>query len=291
MNTITLILVIATVVSGILWFFDRLILRPKRKIELQNREKISTVPLTRKEKNEILESNGWWGSLTDCFPYLLVVFLVRSFAYEPFRIPSASMMPTLLRGDFVLVDKFSYGIRNPFTNDILINVGAPNRGDVFVFKYPEDISVNYIKRVIGLPGDKIILNNNQLFIQAKGTDKLVLIDSVKDTEQLYQKLNSAYPSEFGEMRIENLLGYKHKIMRDYGVYPIENYFKQDDVPYSEWIVPMDSYFAMGDNRDHSRDSRFWGFVPNSYLVGRAVNIWFSFTTDDFLRISRIGGIE
>lgn len=291
MNIITLILVIATVVSGIVWFIDLLFLKKNRKKLLKKRESESPVPLTRAEKKEILELNGFLGSIAGCFPILLVVFLVRSFAYEPFRIPSASMMPTLLRGDFVLVEKFAYGIRNPFNNEVWFENKDPEYGDIVVFKYPEDISIDYIKRIVGLPGDRVIVDGDSLYIKRKDSTQLELISDKVSKEQLYMDFNPLYPSEYGKMFDEDLFGIKHKVMFDSSVRILEPFYVQDNHAYGEWEVPEDSYFAMGDNRNHSRDSRYWGFVPKKNLVGRAFCIWFSFTLDDKVRFGRIGGLK
>ena len=291
MNFITILLVGSTLVTGVMWFFDLIVLKPKRKLELQECERNNKVPLTRKEKNAILQPNGFFGAIADCFPVLLLVFLVRSFAYEPFRIPSASMMPTLLRGDFVLVERFAYGIRNPITNKVWIETNKPKRGDIAVFKFPQDESIDYIKRIVGLPGDRIIVNGDNLYIQRKGETNLELVAKNLESSQLYLNFNAAYPSEYGTTYQENLFGLEHQILIDANSQPIEEIFYQENLSYGEWVVPENSYFAMGDNRNHSRDSRYWGFVPDDYLVGRAFCIWFSFTTDEFLRLSRLGGIK
>ncbi len=292
MNTITLVLVLATVVTGIMYAVDKLYLLRKRKAELAKHQQLS-LPLTAREKKEILEPDGIWGSLVSCFPVLLVVFILRSFVYEPFRIPSASMMPTLLRGDFVLVNKFAYGLRNPFTNEVMINISAPKRGDVAVFKYPEDPRVDYIKRIVGMPGDRIVVQSDILYIQPADSKELMPIKAIKAQEQPYITLNPNFPSETGIIGDEDLLGVTHSIMRDPNARALEAFYVQNGQDYGEWVVPKDHYFAMGDNREHSRDSRFWGFVPNQYLVGRADLIWLSLSFDDGfdLRVRRLGGVD
>ena len=251
MNTITLVLVGATALTGIMWLFDVFCFRKQRKEELKKAEAEARVPLTRREKNEILESGGVWGNLVSCFPVLLAVLLVRSFLYEPFRIPSASMMPTLVRGDFILIEKFRYGLRNPFTNKVLYATGTPERGDVVVFKYPEEPSIDYIKRIVGLPGDRIMVSKGQLYIQEKGSSEFKPITSsqLPESEQLYLERNPAYPSEAGIMETEDLLGVRHRIMRDRGVMSPEPFF--DDGAsngvgniHGEWVVPEGQYFAM-----------------------------------------------
>lgn len=291
MNMISLIIIIFTLLSGILWFLDMFVFKPKRKAQLKEKEKNQLVPLTKKEKSEILDNTGMMGAIADCFPILLVVFLVRSFLYEPFRIPSASMMPTLLRGDFILVEKFSYGIRNPFTNSVWFETDKIKRGDVVVFKYPEEPSVDYIKRIVGLPGDKIYVDDEKLYIKKKDGDVVEYIGFEDVEKQPYLKFNEEYPSESGVVFKENLLGYEHKIMHDVNARILEQFYVQSNQSYGEWVVPEGHYFAMGDNREHSRDSRYWGFVPDELVVGKAKIIWFSFTFDDLFRAERVGVIK
>lgn len=197
------------------------------------------------------------------FPVILIVFVLRSFIVEPFRIPSGSMLPSLHIGDFILVSKFSYGIRLPVVNKKVFGIGEPKRGDVVVFRFPRDESVNYIKRVIGLPGDHIVYEGKRLYVNG---------DLISDTVAP----SSGAPSE-GEMAYdatrytEHLTGVDHDIWlsrrSDYGA------------TYDR-VVPPGHYFVMGDNRDHSNDSRYWGFVPEENLVGRAFLIWFSWDSRD-----------
>lgn len=293
MNTITLILYVATGLTAVFWFLDVLIFKPKRKVALKQAEISHSIPLTHKEKEAIMNSDGLLSSIASCFPVLFVVLVVRSFAYEPFRIPSASMMPTLLRGDFVIVEKFRYGLRNPITNNVWINTSSPKRGDIVVFKYPEKPEIDYIKRIIGLPGDAIMFKGGELFIKPNGESEYKHITYVQDPDslQVWNKRNPEHLSEYGMTGTENLLGYEHKIMHDKTSRPPEMFFVQGNRPYGEWVVPEGHYFAMGDNRENSRDSRFWGFVPDKNLVGRAVGIWFSGTMDAGIRIDRLGGLE
>ena len=185
------------------------------------------------------------------FPIFAVVLLVRGFLVEPFQIPSGSMLPTLEAGDFILVNKFSYGLRLPLGHQKFLPLGAPKRGDVIVFRYPEDPSIDYIKRVIGVPGDKIRYQNKQLFINGEPIPLTPL--------HPYEK-NMAY------LELEEKLGeLQHHILLT------KNYNNTTQV--LEVEVPADRYFAMGDNRDNSRDSRYWGFVPDDNLKGRAFMIW------------------
>ena len=185
------------------------------------------------------------------FPIFAVVLVVRGFLVEPFQIPSGSMLPTLEAGDFILVNKFSYGLRLPLGHQKVIDLGSPERGDVIVFRYPEDPSIDYIKRVIGVPGDKIQYQNKQLFINGEVIPLTPL--------HPYEK-NAAY------LELEEQLGeLKHHILLT------KNYNNTTQV--LEVEVPEGKYFALGDNRDNSRDSRYWGFVPDENLKGRAFMIW------------------
>ncbi len=185
------------------------------------------------------------------FPVLLFVLVIRSFVFEPFRIPSGSMMPTLLEGDFIFVKKYAYGLRLPVTETKVVETGNPERGDVIVFRLPQDPSINYIKRVIGLPGDEIVYERQRLKING-------------ETMDLKQGANASYDAP---VFVEDLDGRVHDIL-------VTNpQFSTRDGVYR---VPEGHYFVMGDNRDRSRDSRFIGAVPEKYLVGEAVRIWMHF---------------
>lgn len=192
------------------------------------------------------------------FPILLVVFVIRSFIVEPFKIPSGSMMPTLISGDFIAVNKFAYGIRLPVWNKTLISLGSPSRGDVFVFHYPKKPSIDYIKRVVGLPGDEIkyidkglVVNGKPIKLKFKGKYNYETNDG-----QIMSAL------EFEELLVDST----HSILTQDR--PSENY---------QFNVPEGHYLAMGDNRDNSSDSRVWGFVPEELLVGKAFIIWLNFS--------------
>ena len=233
----------ATFITGIIYFLDILILKRKR---------------LKKQKTPLIIEYG-----KSFFPILLAVFIIRSFIVEPFKIPSGSMMPTLIPGDFIVVNKFSYGIRFPVWNKTLINLGKPNRGDIFVFHYPKNPSIDYIKRVIGLPGDEIRYENKELFINGEAMNKKFL-GKYSYTFNENQMLEA---SEF----IEALDNSNYSILvHDI---PSENY---------KFNVPEGHYFAMGDNRDNSSDSRVWGFVSDELLVGKAFFIWLNFS--EFNRI-------
>lgn len=188
------------------------------------------------------------------FPVVFIVLLLRSFLVEPFRIPSGSMIPTLLIGDFILVNKFTYGIRLPVINKKIIEWGEPKRGDIVVFRYPKDPTVDYIKRVIGLPGDRIGYVNKQLYINGH-LAKQALVGMYEGAGQMGETLIN-----------EELDTISHDILVRSG---------EPSMREGEFIIPENQYFVMGDNRDNSNDSRFWGTVPEDHLVGRAFFIWMS----------------
>lgn len=233
--------------TGLVWLLDILVLRKRRAAG-------ASEPM-------IVEYSKSF------FPVILVVFLIRSFIVEPFKIPSGSMMPTLLAGDFILVNKFAYGLRVPILNNTFFDIGHPKRGDVFVFHYPPDPSIDYIKRVVGVPGDKIAYHDKQLYINGKKLDT----EFVDDYSYVGSGLNMVYAKRYKEQ----LGDVKHDILLE------DNSIMLD----AEVEVPPGHYFAMGDNRDNSRDSRVWGFVPEKNLVGRAFFIWWNF--DNFGRIGNI----
>jgi signal peptidase I len=191
------------------------------------------------------------------FPVILAVFLLRSFVIEPFRIPSGSMLPSLYIGDFILVSKFSYGLRLPILNTPVVPVGEPDRGDVMVFRFPQDPSTNFIKRVIGLPGDVITYRGKRLTVNGEPVvvQKTELLPEL--TAQRGQRSLSSFLESLGES--------DHAIFLD------------DNRPSRSLkvIVPAGHFFVMGDNRDHSNDSRYWGFVPKENIVGKAFFVWFS----------------
>jgi len=248
-----LILFVLLLVSGAIWAADSLLLKPKR-------EKGTKDP--------------WWVEYgAGFFPVILFVFVLRSFIVEPFKIPSGSMIPTLLIGDFILVNKFSYGIRLPILNKKVIDLGSPQRGDVMVFRYPEDPSLDYIKRVVGLPGDRIAYQNKRLTINGQPVDVVKQPDYLH-AERLY------YSRQF----VEKLGEVEHRILNDDDAPSFVN--DAALFPYREnclynnagviCTVPQGHYFMVGDNRDNSRDSRVWGFVPDENIVGKAFFIWFNF---------------
>lgn len=248
-----LIMVVALAVTGIIWLLDSLVLKNRRAAEANE-------PVVVEYAKSF-------------FPVILIVFIIRSFIVEPFKIPSGSMMPTLLAGDFILVNKFTYGLRVPILNNTFIEMNHPKRGDVFVFHYPPDPSIDYIKRVVGLPGDKIAYKNKQLFINGQAQ----LLEQIGEYSYMGQGLNVV----IADQKSEQLGDKKHDVLIESG----EGNYMPDMIGFKfadgeEITVPAGHYFAMGDNRDNSSDGRVWGFVPENNLVGKAFFIWFN--VDDLI---------
>ena len=308
-NTFALILVILTFSTGIVWVIDKIKWAPARNKARQEAQAQVADPLDEKTLSNIHPENVLIENARSLFPVIAVVFVLRSFLYEPFQIPSGSMMPTLLIDDFILVEKYSYGVKEPIWQNTLIPMGTPERGDVAVFKYPNDIRVDYIKRVVGLPGDRIVYKDKALYLMPscgktqcgsyKKLDTRFLEDKTFADERSKAKgMQKVYSETLGKA--------VHKILINPGATDqVGKYFHQNDISTSqyEWVVPQGHYFMMGDNRDDSTDSRFWGFVPEKNLVGKAVAIWISFEfyreVNDFLptwipsavRFERIGKIK
>ncbi|MEY4931949.1 MAG: hypothetical protein RLZZ403_269 [Pseudomonadota bacterium] len=234
------ILVAAALVTGVVWGVYALAIQPQRLKGLAAGEAPPAEPMLVEYARSF-------------FPIILIVLVVRSFIFEPFRIPSDSMMPTLLDGDFIFVSKYSYGLKLPVVNTKVVPVGDPERGDVVVFRLPSDPSVNYIKRLVGLPGDRISVRSDQLFING---------------ERIPVEFNGTYEKDdyFGaQLGLERLGDATHTVM----------YIPGREAADFDGVVPAGHYYFMGDNRDNSRDSRFpeVGFVPEGNLVGKAVRIW------------------
>ncbi|QDF66312.1 signal peptidase I [Shewanella sp. SNU WT4] len=300
----SIILVIATLITGLIWLYDLVMLKPKRKAQLALALE-ANAQLDDDTQAGIMRESVLVENAHSVFPVIAFVMILRSFIYEPFQIPSGSMMPTLLVGDFILVEKFSYGLRDPVWRTKLIETGEPERGDVMVFKYPEDTRIDYIKRVVGLPGDTIIYNNKQLWIKpaCNGSNqsecaeaRLVARSEVNRGEFIQDGVPLIeYQEQLGAVQHHILINPMRPDAKAF-------FYEQPGLPLGEWIVPAGEYFVMGDNRDNSKDSRFWGFVPEANLVGKAVAIWISFEFDrqpsDWLptwlpsgvRFNRIGGI-
>jgi len=244
----TLLLVALTLLSGVIWLIDSLFFK-RRRMDRAVRE----AGKPRREPVAVEYSRS-------LFPVLLIVLLFRSFLFEPFKIPSGSMIPTLLIGDFILVNKYAYGLRLPVLNTKFLSVGEPERGDVIVFRYPVDPSVSFIKRLIGLPGDTISYRDKRLYVNGEPLE----------TEELgrysSQDVKCTTPRKDAVQFSEILGDVTHKVLLH------EASGSRD----GQWVVPEGHYFVMGDNRDRSNDSREWGYVPEENLMGRAVGIWLNF---------------
>lgn len=253
-----LFMIVILLVTGLIWLFDIVVLSKKRAAGADE-------PILVEYAKSF-------------FPVILVVFLVRSFIVEPFKIPSGSMMPTLLAGDYILVNKFTYGLRVPILNSTFVNIKQPARGDVAVFHYPPDPSIDYIKRVIGLPGDKVSYQNKRLSINGK---QLALQD-VGQYEYVMSGLNIMAATQYREQldTVQHAI-LIHDVQGNYDADAIGAKFANNE----EITVPAGHYLAMGDNRDNSSDSRVWGFVPEKNLVGKAFFIWMNFDQG-----SRIGSV-
>lgn len=276
-----LILVPATLILGAIWLLDKLVLKQKQSKGLEK----STAPVR-------------WAY--DFFPILAIVLVVRSFLIEPFNIPSSSMVPTLYTGDFIAVNKYAYGIRLPLVNTKVLDLGAPQHGDVVVFRYPENPKIYYIKRVIGVGGDTVSFNNGQLSVNGKAiaTTPANFTPDPKMTAQLYppgktetgevvtaeqaaqlgnqEEQTAQYVQESPSSNHQHLVRY----LGDKNWFQYASFLQQASPQLmvsqgQQWQikVPEGHYFVMGDNRDRSADGRFWGFVPDENLAGKAVYIW------------------
>ncbi|WP_286234880.1 signal peptidase I [Thalassotalea sediminis] len=301
----SILLVILTVVTGIVWVADKFYWAPQRRLKLTAAQEQCDGELDADIEAKILEAPFFIDTPVQIFPVIAFVLILRSFLYEPFQIPSGSMMPTLLDGDFILVNKHNYGLRDPVFRQKFLEIGEPERGDVVVFKYPIDTRIDYIKRVIGLPGDRIIYRNKSLYIKSPCTD------SNQDCKEFKQVPNTFVSNgDYNDGDVEltrytsDMPNKSHDILVNNVIAPrTAHYFKQSGTQRDEFVVPKGHYFVMGDNRDNSLDGRFWGFVPEENLVGEAIFIWMSFdferTPDDVLptwiptgiRFSRIGSIN
>lgn len=257
-------LVLATLVTGVIWLLDALAFAPRRRrlAEAMAGPDSGTAPAVPKEPLLVEYSRSF-------FPVILIVLLLRSFLVEPFRIPSGSMMPTLLVGDFILVNKFAYGIRLPVLNKKVIEVGDPQRGDVMVFRYPREPTVDYIKRVVGVPGDRIDYRGKILYVNGR--------PAPQTARGIYTGVGSGARETGSFLADENLEGVEHAIL----IHPLAPDFPPQCrvLANGPTLVPEGYYFMMGDNRDNSNDSRCWGLVPEANLVGKAFAIWMSWDGD------------
>ncbi|WP_459617721.1 signal peptidase I [Bordetella sp. 2513F-2] len=263
-----LILFVLLVVTGVIWVLDLAIFRKRREARTGQGEGAARTP--------------WWIEYAvSFFPVILFVFLLRSFVVEPFRIPSGSMLPTLQSGDLILVSKFSYGVRLPIVDAKILDTGSPERGDVVVFRYPVDTDVDYIKRIVGLPGDEVAYLDKKLYVNGQ------LVPHTRDGDY-FEPDRVSYIARYDE----KLGDVSHKILLDEGrsqdFGPIWKFPHIQNCQYLRngvrCKVPEGHYFAMGDNRDNSADSRYWGFVPDANIVGKAFLIWMNFS--DLTRIGR-----
>jgi signal peptidase I len=263
----SLMLVVVGAVSGLIWGVDQAFFARRR------RQLAATAGTPSERVREPLAVEY----ARSFFPVIVLVLVIRSFLFEPFRIPSDSMMPTLFDGDFIFVSKYSYGLRLPVSNTLLIPTGTPQRGDVIVFRLPPNPKINYIKRLVGLPGDRIRVDeNNQLYVNDKPMpqERGPVYSGPKQDMLNYADAPTAF-EQLGDKR--------HLIM-----------FAHGGVKAGEWVVPAGHYFFMGDNRNNSKDSRFQdeidapGFVPEQNLVGKAVRIWLNLDTRDGPLWRRVG---
>ena len=287
----SLLLLILTVVTFAYWLAERLYFAPRRRAaaaalegeEVVRREQLARQGITEVDdrtsaaRQSILMQPWWLDWTAGLFPVILAVFILRSFLFEPFKIPSGSMIPTLLVGDLILVNKFHYGIRLPVINKKIIQNHDPQRGDVVVFRYPRDPSQDYIKRVVGVPGDEVSFRNQQLYIN--GTAQPL---EPTPPPGYYDEVTLRYYPEY----VETLEGVRHDVLINPQSRPF--YLPEDQISFphrencrysAEGVtckVPPGNYFMMGDNRDNSQDSRYWGFVPDENIVGKAFFVWMNF---------------
>lgn len=293
-----LIMFVLLVVTGAVWLADIYIFRRKREAaaqaavsELDARAGLPQDPkeqekldLTRNKVRDSHLKQPWWIEYAvSFFPVILIVFLLRSFLVEPFKIPSGSMLPTLLIGDFILVNKYTYGIRIPIINKKIVDINQPKGGDVMVFRFPENPSQDYIKRVIGVPGDTVVYRDKRLTING------IELETTQDGEYNYVEGGLNFTAS---VRLTETLGpSRHAILTQGDMPPVHlggvtQFPFRDNCVYNDsgftCKVPAGHYFMMGDNRDRSSDSRYWGFVPDENIVGKAFLIWFNF--DEFKRI-------
>ena len=250
-----LILVSVVGATGLLTLLDFVLLAPRRKRAVQRYINLVGTPDSA-VVDRMKSQPAFIESARSVFPVLLLVLVLRSFVYEPFQIPSGSMEPTLDVGDFILVDKHAYGLRLPVTGTRILETGQPERGDVMVFRQPGHLQTNFIKRVVGLPGDRILYKRKTLYINGQQVMENALASTTA----------APHDEDGAQQAFSETLG------------PVTHSINKDpDFPNQQaegqWVVPAGHYFVMGDNRDRSNDSRFWGFVPEANLVGKAIYIW------------------
>lgn len=262
-----LILLILILVSATIYSIDKIFFYKKRYMKafasFSNNEELSSQDIA-KNSHEYAKKSSIWivRESRSMLPIVIVIFILRSFIIEPYRIPSSSMEPTLLPGDFIIVNKYSYGIRQPFTNKVIANVGKPKRGDIAVFHNPNDERQLFIKRVVGVPGDLISFKNNKFFINNN------------EVPSEPQGTNLNHDDNMVHKSIENLIGNKHYIYKSGDELNSKTYMKDLEV-----LVPKDHYFMMGDHRSNSSDSRYFGIISYKSLVGKFQAVWLSFNTN------------
>lgn len=292
-----LLLFLATVVTGAYWLAERFYFLPQRKKavalleaqDVQRRAELDRMGIKQVDgdltqaRSQLLAQPWWLDWTAGLFPVIIAVFLLRSFLFEPFKIPSGSMIPTLLVGDLILVNKFHYGIRLPVLNTKITQGQPPRRGDVMVFRYPPKPSLDYIKRVVGIPGDEVAYLNKRLTINGQPVPTASVPEFFDEDTMRYFK---QYEEALGER--------KHRLLNDEDrpafIPGTEDFpFKKNCSYTVEGVrckVPEGHYFMMGDNRDNSLDSRYWGFVPDENIVGRAFFVWMNFGS-----LKRIGSFN
>jgi signal peptidase I len=294
-----LLLFLATLVTGVYWLAERLYFLPQRRQAAeqlqvsvtQRRSELSSQGLRTDEvdldqaRNRLLMQPWWLDWTAGLFPVIVVVFVLRSFLFEPFKIPSGSMIPTLMINDLILVNKFHYGVRLPVSNLKIFDNHSPERGDVMVFRYPPKPSLDYIKRVVGLPGDEVAYLNKKITVNGKPLVTAALPEFFDEDALRYTK-------QFQEVAADGQRKYRilNEDDRPSFVQATEDFPFRENCRYSsEGVVckvPTGHYFMMGDNRDNSMDSRYWGFVPEKNIVGKAFFVWMNFGN-----LKRIGGFD
>ena len=292
-----LLLFLATVVTGLYWLAETFYFLPRRRRaaavleeeSIRRRAELAKVGISQVDgdiaqaKHRLIMQPWWLDWTAGLFPVILAVFVLRSFLFEPFKIPSGSMIPTLLIGDLILVNKFHYGLRLPVLNTKITEGNKPQRGDVMVFRYPPKPSLDYIKRVVGVPGDEVAYLNKTLTLNGKPVAKTALPDFFDEDLTLYFK-------QFEEVLSDKRYRLLNDDNRPAFVPGADDFQFKQNCRYSiEGVVckvPEGHYFMMGDNRDNSLDSRYWGFVPDKNIVGKAFFIWMNFG-----RFQRIGSFN
>jgi signal peptidase I len=292
-----LLLFMATVITGVYWLAERFYFLPQRHLAaaqleaeaVQRRNELNKLGITQvdgdigKARDRLLMQPWWLDWTAGLFPVIIAVFVMRSFLFEPFKIPSGSMIPTLLVGDLILVNKYTYGVRLPVINLKITEGNKPERGDVMVFRYPPKPSLDYIKRVVGVPGDEVAYLNKRLTINGQAVSTNTVPEFFDESAMRYFK---QLEETFGQTQ--------HRILNDDErpafVPGADEFPNRQNCRYSiEGVVckvPEGHYFMMGDNRDNSLDSRYWGFVPDQNIVGKAFFVWMNFGS-----LKRIGAFN